>query len=101
MLDVVPGHGRDNLQLEVGHASVTSASREDVVTNALAALAAGGDTASAYSARDGEFAFSSALAELDLAGPVPGEVRGRPAARAGLSFGFRVMRPPPGPRACP
>ncbi len=74
VLDVVPGHGRDNLQheLELGNAYVTSANREDVVTNALAALAAGGETEPAQGAGDWEAAFSSALAELHLAGPLPG-----------------------------
>ncbi|MFI9331474.1 hypothetical protein ACIGZJ_28545 [Kitasatospora sp. NPDC052868] len=40
LLDVVQGHGRDNLQheLELGHADVTSARPEEVVRNALAAL---------------------------------------------------------------
>lgn len=40
LLDVVPGHGRDNLQheLEMGDASVTSARPADVVRCALAAL---------------------------------------------------------------
>ena len=41
VLDVVPGHGRDNCQheLELGHASVTSADPAAVVASALAALA--------------------------------------------------------------
>ncbi|GAA4879714.1 hypothetical protein [Kitasatospora terrestris] len=40
LLDVVQGHGRDNLQheLELGHADVTSAHPSDVVRSALAAL---------------------------------------------------------------
>lgn len=40
LLDVVPGHGRDNLQheLELGHADVTGAAPRDVVRAALAAL---------------------------------------------------------------
>ena len=40
LLDVVPGHGRDNLQheLELGDAAVTSARPADVVRSALAAL---------------------------------------------------------------
>ncbi|MEE1788359.1 hypothetical protein PUR71_36495 [Streptomyces sp. SP17BM10] len=40
LLDVVQGHGRDNLQheLELGHADVTNAHPADVVRNALAAL---------------------------------------------------------------
>jgi processive 1,2-diacylglycerol beta-glucosyltransferase len=40
LLDVVPGHGRDNLQheLELGDAAVTSPRPQDVVRSALAAL---------------------------------------------------------------
>jgi UDP-N-acetylglucosamine:LPS N-acetylglucosamine transferase len=40
LLDVVPGHGRDNLQheLELGHADVTGAGAREVVRAALAAL---------------------------------------------------------------
>jgi UDP-N-acetylglucosamine:LPS N-acetylglucosamine transferase len=40
LLDVVPGHGRDNLQheLELGNAAVTSPRAADVVRSALAAL---------------------------------------------------------------
>jgi len=40
LLDLVPGHGRDNLQheLELGDAAVTSARASDVVRSALAAL---------------------------------------------------------------
>jgi UDP-N-acetylglucosamine:LPS N-acetylglucosamine transferase len=40
LLDVVPGHGRDNLQheLELGDAGVTSARPAEVVRSALAAL---------------------------------------------------------------
>ena len=74
VLDVLPGHGRDNLQheLELGNAYVTSANHGDVVANALAALAAGSEPALAHPARDWEAAFSSVLADLDLAAPVPG-----------------------------
>ena len=74
LLDVVPGHGRDNLQheLELGNAYVTSANHEDVVSNALAALAAGGAPGPAYTARDWDAAFSSVLADLNLAAPLPG-----------------------------
>ncbi len=74
VLDVLPGHGRDNLQheLELGNAYVTSANHDDVVANALAALAAGSEPAPACEARDWEAAFSSVLADLDLAAPVPG-----------------------------
>jgi processive 1,2-diacylglycerol beta-glucosyltransferase len=66
LLDVLPGHGRDNLQheLELGNAYVTSPSHEDVVASALAALAAGGETKPAYGAGDWEAAFASVLAEL-------------------------------------
>jgi len=74
MLDVLPGHGRDNLQheLELGNAYVTSANHEDVVANALAALAAGSEPAPAHAGHDWEAAFSSVLADLDLAAPLPG-----------------------------
>jgi len=68
VLDVLPGHGRDNLQheLELGNAYVTSARHEDVVASALAALAAGGETKPAYGAGDWDAAFSAALAALGL-----------------------------------
>jgi processive 1,2-diacylglycerol beta-glucosyltransferase len=74
LLDVVPGHGRDNLQheLELGNAFVTSAAHEDVVANALAALAVGGEPEPVFAGPDWGAAFSSVLAELNLAGPVPG-----------------------------
>jgi len=77
VLDVLPGHGRDNLQheLELGNAYVTSANHDDVVANALAALAAGSEPAPAHTAHDWEAAFSSVLADLDLAAPVPGPAR--------------------------
>ncbi len=68
LLDVVQGHGRDNLQheLELGDASVTSARPAEVVRNALAALdrvkpAAAGPAR----ARSGwETAFTGALAAI-------------------------------------
>jgi len=89
ILDIVPGHGRDNLQheLEQGHARVTSADSEAVVTNALAALRdapgagaadspgrEGGADPAAVSRRRGgaagwEAAFSAALADVGLAAP--------------------------------
>jgi processive 1,2-diacylglycerol beta-glucosyltransferase len=78
VLDIVPGHGRDNLQheLELGHARVTSAGSEAVVANALAALAASGAGAAsgarsasrpaAAGPRQWEEAFSAALAAAGL-----------------------------------
>jgi len=72
LLDVVPGHGRDNLQheLELGDVSVSSPRSEDVVRNALAALdrikPAG--TGAARSAAQWETAFSAALASIGLDG---------------------------------
>jgi UDP-N-acetylglucosamine:LPS N-acetylglucosamine transferase len=74
VLDVLPGHGRDNLQheLELGSAAVTSGRPRDIVASALAALAAGDEMEPAYGAGDWAAAFSAALAELDLAGPRPG-----------------------------
>jgi processive 1,2-diacylglycerol beta-glucosyltransferase len=69
LLDVVQGHGRDNLQheLELGDAAVTSARPDDVVSCALAAL----DRAkppSAVGARgeDWQDAFSAALESIGL-----------------------------------
>jgi len=72
LLDVVQGHGRDNLQheLELGDVSVSSPRSEDVVRNALAALdrikPAG--TGAARSAAQWETAFSAALASIGLDG---------------------------------
>jgi processive 1,2-diacylglycerol beta-glucosyltransferase len=67
LLDVVPGHGRDNLQheLELGDAMVSSASAADVTRCALAALdrvkpAPGGPVRTQES---WESAFCAALAE--------------------------------------
>jgi UDP-N-acetylglucosamine:LPS N-acetylglucosamine transferase len=72
LLDVVQGHGRDNLQheLELGDARVTSSGSSDVVRNALAALdrvkppPEGIGTASGRSHPDWEAAFSAALAAV-------------------------------------
>ena len=70
LLDVVQGHGRDNLQheLELGDAAVTSARATDVVRSALAALddvkppeARPAGAASAW-----ESAFTAALESLGL-----------------------------------
>ncbi|MDA8324175.1 MAG: glycosyltransferase [Actinomycetota bacterium] len=70
LLDVVQGHGRDNLQheLELGDAAVTSARAADVVRSALAALddvkppeARPAGAASAW-----ESAFTAALESLGL-----------------------------------
>jgi processive 1,2-diacylglycerol beta-glucosyltransferase len=72
LLDVVPGHGRDNLQheLELGYAGVTSARAASVVRDALAAA----DRARSPQRRpvpvagrsrgEWEAAFSTALAGL-------------------------------------
>jgi processive 1,2-diacylglycerol beta-glucosyltransferase len=68
LLDVVPGHGRDNLQheLELGDAAVTSARPADVVRGALAALervkpAPAGPT---RTQAEWESAFNAALATV-------------------------------------
>ena len=85
ILDVVPGHGRDNCQheLEAGHAAVTSADPGAVVASALAALAvppgpsgraAPGGAAPEEPPRppdDWEAAFSAVLAALHLPDPAP------------------------------
>lgn len=65
LLDVVQGHGRDNLQheLELGHAAVTSARPHEVVRNALAALT-GPTTDRTPSRAAWESAFAAVLAEL-------------------------------------
>ncbi|BFV61083.1 galactosyldiacylglycerol synthase [Kitasatospora sp. CMC57] len=70
LLDVVQGHGRDNLQheLELGHADVTSAGPEEVVRNALAALGRPAPTPSAGASPDAWRAgFATALARVGLA----------------------------------
>jgi processive 1,2-diacylglycerol beta-glucosyltransferase len=72
LLDIVQGHGRDNLQheLELGGASVTSPPAADVVRNALAALdgikTPGGMPAPQASGREWEASFSAALASVGL-----------------------------------
>jgi UDP-N-acetylglucosamine:LPS N-acetylglucosamine transferase len=81
VLDIVPGHGRDNLQheLELGNAGVTSAESGNVVANALAALEEAAGTRAqratggrrAASAGDWEAAFSAALADVGLGTPAP------------------------------
>jgi len=70
LLDVVQGHGRDNLQheLELGDAMVTSAGPADVTRCALAALdrakpASGGPR---RSLADWEWAFMAALSSCGL-----------------------------------
>ncbi|MGD0376848.1 MAG: hypothetical protein ABSB01_19965 [Streptosporangiaceae bacterium] len=70
LLDVVPGHGRDNLQheLELGDAAVTSPRAADVVRGALAALervkpAQPGPT---RTRADWETAFNSALETIGI-----------------------------------
>ena len=67
LLDVVPGHGRDNLQheLELGHADVTGAAPRDVVRAALAALERPTPPPSAGSVRaPWEAAFGAALSSV-------------------------------------
>jgi UDP-N-acetylglucosamine:LPS N-acetylglucosamine transferase len=70
LLDVVPGHGRDNLQheLELGDVSVSSPRSEDVLRSALAALdrVKPPGTGATRSAAGWEAAFSAALATLGL-----------------------------------
>ena len=65
LLDVVQGHGRDNLQheLELGNAMVTSAGAADVTRSALAALdrAKPAPAAPVRSRTDWEAAFSAAV----------------------------------------
>ncbi len=68
LLDVVPGHGRDNLQheLELGDASVTSARPADVVRCALAALdrVKPAGVGATRSASEWESAFTLALTKI-------------------------------------
>jgi processive 1,2-diacylglycerol beta-glucosyltransferase len=70
LLDVVQGHGRDNLQheLELGDAGVTSPRPDDVVRSALAALdrAKPPPPGATRSVSEWEDAFSAALEALDL-----------------------------------
>ncbi|ACU75516.1 putative glycosyl transferase [Catenulispora acidiphila DSM 44928] len=69
LLDVVPGHGRDNLQheLELGHADVTGAAPRDVVRAALAALERPTPDPSIGSVRaPWEAAFGTALSSVGL-----------------------------------
>jgi processive 1,2-diacylglycerol beta-glucosyltransferase len=70
LLDVVPGHGRDNLQheLEIGDAAVTSGAAAEVVSAALAALDQLKPLASgpARSRATWEAAFAAALATVGL-----------------------------------
>ncbi|NUR26623.1 MAG: glycosyl hydrolase [Catenulispora sp.] len=70
LLDVVPGHGRDNLQheLELGFADVTGAGPRDVVRAALAALDRPPPDPSAGAVRDRwEAAFGAALRHVGSA----------------------------------
>jgi UDP-N-acetylglucosamine:LPS N-acetylglucosamine transferase len=68
LLDIVQGHGRDNLQheLELGDAAVTSAHSADVVRNTLAALdrAKPAQNGAVRSLADWEAGFMSALATI-------------------------------------
>jgi processive 1,2-diacylglycerol beta-glucosyltransferase len=77
LLDVVQGHGRDNLQheLELGDARVTSARPADVVRNALAAVEGAkppsedvgdGPATHSRSLRAWETSFSAALSAVGL-----------------------------------
>ncbi|MFE5581425.1 hypothetical protein [Kitasatospora sp. NPDC056531] len=69
LLDVVQGHGRDNLQheLELGHADVATARPAEVVRNALAALARPEPQPSAGASRDGwRKGFGAALERVGL-----------------------------------
>ena len=70
LLDVVQGHGRDNLQheLELGDAMVTSPGAADVARSALAALdrAKPASPGPARSAGGWESAFGAALASIGL-----------------------------------
>jgi processive 1,2-diacylglycerol beta-glucosyltransferase len=70
LLDVVPGHGRDNLQheLELGDAMITSAGSADVTRCALAALdrAKAPPAGPARSQQDWESAFAAAVANCGL-----------------------------------
>jgi len=70
LLDVVQGHGRDNLQhqLELGDAMVTSAGAADVTRSALAALdrAKPAPAAAGGSQADWESAFTAALGSCGL-----------------------------------
>ena len=72
LLDVVPGHGRENLlhELELGDASVTTARPVDVVRGALAALdrAKPNRAGATRSAADWESALSLALTRIGLNG---------------------------------
>jgi processive 1,2-diacylglycerol beta-glucosyltransferase len=72
LLDVVPGHGRDNLQheLELGHADVTSADAREVVRNVLAALRRGTDVPAAGGRREPwEAGFGAVLERLGVGAP--------------------------------
>jgi processive 1,2-diacylglycerol beta-glucosyltransferase len=70
LLDVVPGHGRDNLQheLELGDAMVTSARAEDVTRCALAGLdrAKPAPAAPVRSAAGWETAFNAGISSCGL-----------------------------------
>ncbi|MFD5922857.1 hypothetical protein ACFVYP_40020 [Kitasatospora sp. NPDC058201] len=70
LLDVVQGHGRDNLQheLELGHADVTSARPADVVRCALAALERPAPAPSPGASPEGwRTGFTAALEQVGLA----------------------------------
>ncbi|MER5350900.1 hypothetical protein ABT093_11255 [Kitasatospora sp. NPDC002551] len=70
LLDVVQGHGRDNLQheLELGHADVVSARPAEVVRSALAALTRPAPTPSPSATPEGwRTGFTTALESVGLA----------------------------------
>ena len=113
VLDVVPGHGRDNLQheLELGNAGVTSRDTESIVRNALAVLeqaperAGTGDPEMAAAVDEGSGSAGQRAARgtgtggpgHDQADRVPeAGMNGAPASR--LQSGSRVAarRPSPG-----
>lgn len=93
LLDVVQGHGRDNLQheLELGGAAVTSPGPAEVVRSALASLetvrppSPGGPRPAAW-----EGAFITALASIGLSAP---DATGRP-PRGGRVSAVLTETPP-------
>lgn len=68
LLDVMPGHGRDNLlhELEQGGADVCGPTAADIARSALAALDHAGPRADTQAVPRWEPAFAEALGELGL-----------------------------------
>ena len=68
LLDVMPGHGRDNLlhELEQGGADVCGPAAADIARSALAAFDRAGPRADARAVPRWEPAFTKALGELGL-----------------------------------